>query len=49
MKVDNKDFYDCSCLDKDMEEVKRITKSTKTQPWTKEVVKLFKEVNTDEH
>ena len=25
-------------LDKDMEEVKRIAKSTKTQPWTKEVV-----------
>ena len=25
-------------LDKDIEEVKRIAKSTKTQPWTKEVV-----------
>lgn len=25
-------------LDKDIEEVKRITKSTKVQPWTKEVV-----------
>ena len=25
-------------LDKDMEEVKRIAESTKTQPWTKEVV-----------